>query len=116
MKTDISDDGRLVVVSVEGRLDAASSASFEEAVEALPALEPPRRILIDLTPLEFISSAGLRSFLILGKACRTSGASLAFSSLNAMVADVFKISGFDSMFKIFANRQKALSALEEGDS
>ena len=116
MKTDISDDGGQVVVSVDGRLDAASSASFEEAVEGLPNLSPPRRILVDLAPLEFISSAGLRSFLILGKACRASGASLAFCSLNAMVADVFKISGFDSMFKVFPDRQKALSAWKEGAS
>ena len=109
MKTDISDDGAKVVVSVDGRLDAATSASFEDAVEALPRLAPPRRILFDLASMEFISSAGLRSFLILGKACRASGASLAFCSLNAMVADVFKISGFSSMFKVFADRQKALS-------
>ena len=116
MKTDISDDGGRVVVSVDGRLDAATSASFEEAVEGLPSLTPPRRILVDLSPLEFISSAGLRSFLILGKACRAAGTPLAFCSLNAMVADVFKISGFNSMFKIYPDRQKAFSAWEEGAS
>lgn len=116
MRTDIDDDGGRIIVSVDGRLDAATATAFEEAVEALPSLEPPRRILFDLAPLEFISSAGLRSFLILGKACRASGASLAFCSLNAMVADVFRISGFNTMFKVFPDRQKALSAWEGGAS
>ncbi|MDR2442229.1 MAG: STAS domain-containing protein [Deltaproteobacteria bacterium] len=111
MKIDVIDEGQKVIVTVDGRLDAATAASFDESVQALPGLKPPRTILADLTNLEFISSAGLRSLLTLGKACRASGAQLAFCSLNAMVADVFKISGFTAIFKIYPDRNEAMAAL-----
>jgi anti-anti-sigma factor len=110
MRTDIHDEGPLVVVTASGRLDAATAAVFDEAVMGLPALAPPRRILVDLGLLEFISSAGLRSLLSLGKACRAAGAPLAFCSLSPMVSDVFKISGFNTIFKIYPGRQEALAA------
>jgi anti-sigma B factor antagonist len=108
LKVDIQDGDVLVIVIVEGRLDATNAASFDEAVKDLPVLTPPRRILMDLKGLEFVSSAGLRSFLTLGKACRSSGAQLGFCSLGTLVADVFKISGFVTIFTLFADRQEAL--------
>lgn len=110
MKIDISRGGGPVTVTVAGRLDAASAAAFDSAVEGLPASEPPARILIDLSKLEFISSAGLRCLLTLGKACRASGTPLAFCSLTPMVADVFKISGFTSIFSVFSSSEEALES------
>jgi anti-sigma B factor antagonist len=110
LTVDIQDCTDPVIVNVEGRLDATNAASFDEAVKSLPTLSPPRRILMDLKDLEFVSSAGLRSFLTLGKACRSSGAQLGFCSLRSLVADVFKISGFVTIFSLFADRQEALKA------
>jgi anti-sigma B factor antagonist len=109
LKVDIQDGGDLVIVAVEGRLDATNAAAFDEAVKSLATLSPPRKIIMDLKDLEFVSSAGLRSFLTLGKACRVSGAQLGFCSLRSLVADVFKISGFVTIFSLFADRQEALN-------
>jgi anti-anti-sigma factor len=64
--------------------------------------------------MEFISSAGLRSLLSLAKACKAASSPLSFCSLSPMVADVFKISGLNSVFKIYPDRQSAVKALEEG--
>ena len=113
MRTDIAYEGDVAIASVEGRLDATTAAAFEEAVSPLPKLDPPKSLVVDLKGLQFISSAGLRSILSLGKACRASGASLAFCSLSDMVADVFKISGFMTIFKIYPSREEAMAALAE---
>jgi anti-anti-sigma factor len=116
MKTDFVDDGVQVIATVEGRLDAATAGAFDAAVKDLPSLTPPRSVLFDLGSLEFVSSAGLRSLLTLAKACKASGSKLAFCSLNDMVADVFKISGFTSIFMTYPDRQTALSAIPEEKS
>ncbi|MDR2386537.1 MAG: STAS domain-containing protein [Deltaproteobacteria bacterium] len=113
MKLDIIDEGARVIVNVSGRLEAITVAAFDEIAQSLPGVKPPRSILLDLSRLDFISSAGLRSLLTLGKACRVSGDRLAFCSLNAMVADVFNISGFKQIFKIYPDRNEAFAAWEK---
>ncbi|MDR2367097.1 MAG: STAS domain-containing protein [Deltaproteobacteria bacterium] len=113
MKLDITEEGAKVIVTVSGRLEAITVAAFDETVQPLPGAKPPRSILMDLSQLDFISSAGLRSLLTLGKACRTSGDRLAFCSLNPMVADVFNISGFKQIFKIYADRDEAFAAWDK---
>jgi anti-anti-sigma factor len=113
MKTDVTTENGHVIVALEGRLDATTTTAFDEAVKDLPGSAQSKKILVDLSNLEFISSAGLRSFLSLGKACRASGAQLGFCSLGALVADVFKISGFVSIFSMFADRAEAFKAWSE---
>jgi anti-anti-sigma factor len=113
MKTDFVDDGGRVIATVAGRLDAATAGAFDAAFKDIPGLTPARSVLFDLGSLEFVSSAGLRSLLSLAKALKATGAELAFCSLNDMVADVFRISGFTSIFKTYPDRQTALSSFLE---
>jgi anti-anti-sigma factor len=109
MKWDIRDDGGNRLLLVEGRMDATTSEDFGRAVAGL--LENPGAVLVDLSGLEFISSAGLRSILTLAKTCRKEDRKLAFFALRPMVEDVFKISGFMSILKVFPDRAGALGGL-----
>ncbi|MDR2456355.1 MAG: STAS domain-containing protein [Deltaproteobacteria bacterium] len=114
MRTDVTEEGGKIIVAASGRLDAATAPAFDEALLALPQTTPPKSVLLDLGALEFVSSAGLRSLLTLAKNLKSAGAPLAFCSLSPMVADVFKISGLTSIFKIYPDRGSALAALGEG--
>jgi anti-anti-sigma factor len=106
----ITEEGLVSVVSVSGRMDATTSADFDKAAKDLLA-ENRAKILVDLSGLEFVSSAGLRVLLILGKACQTQNKSLAFCGLNPMVQEIFSISSFDSIFKIYADKGAALEKI-----
>ena len=70
-----------------------------------------KKIVVDLAGIEYISSAGLRVILTMVKASKGAVATLAFCSIQSMVAEVFKISGFSSMLPIYATRDEAVSAL-----
>ena len=70
-----------------------------------------KKIVVDLAGIEYISSAGLRVILTMVKASKGAVATLAFCSMQSMVAEVFKISGFSSMLPIYATRDEAVSAL-----
>ncbi|MGX8718065.1 MAG: STAS domain-containing protein [Desulfovibrio sp.] len=98
------------VTAISGRMDATTVSQFSEECKKL--LESGAgRFIIDLGGLEYISSAGLRGILTMGKACRAKGAALAFCSMQSMVADMFKLSGFTSILNVFPTLEDALAGL-----
>ncbi|WP_298067809.1 STAS domain-containing protein [uncultured Mailhella sp.] len=98
------------VIKVSGRMDATTTPQFNEECQKLLSAGTGR-FIIDLSGLEYISSAGLRGILVMGKACKASGSSLAFCSMQAMVADMFKLSGFTSILNVYASLDEALAAM-----
>ncbi len=99
----------IIVIAMEGRMDAGNAGEFDAAFG--PVLEQgPKELIIDLDKLEYISSAGLRSVLTLIKGAKASGGRLKFCGMRPMVADVFKISGFNTMLSIYDSLEAALAA------
>lgn len=111
MEISVKEEKNWIVVSVVGRLDTVTAANFEK--ECLACLDQGKTSLaLDLSALEYVSSAGLRSILIVGKKAKASGGGLAICGLTGLVQEVFNMSGFDSFFPVHAN----VSSLLEGDS
>jgi anti-anti-sigma factor len=99
-----------VIVSVKGKVDAVTSPAFEKRLSEL--IEQGETVLLlNMSALDYISSAGLRSILATAKQLKTKDGKLIFSGLQGPVKDVFKISGFGSIFKIFETAEEALKQL-----
>lgn len=96
------------VLAVSGRMDAISAPEFETACKDVQS-RGVTTVIADLGQLEYISSAGLRSILTSAKQLKAAGGTLKFCGLTGMVADVFKVSGFLKMFKVYASRDEALA-------
>ncbi len=96
-----------VVVSVKGRMDAVTAPEFDKRVIDLIS-KGEKTFLINLDELDYISSAGLRSILALAKKLKEKEGKLLFAGLKGPVEEVFKISGFSSMFKSFDSEESAL--------
>ena len=101
--------GDIVVIAVSGRMDATSVDQFNE--EWARIAPTGKGFVFDLEGLEYISSAGLRCILTVGKSCMASKSRLAFCCLGSMVSDVFKLSGFNSILRILPTRDEAVAAL-----
>ncbi len=97
------------VVSVSGRIDAITAPDFEKSLEGLIAAGE-KSILINLSGLGYISSAGLRSILSSAKKLKALSGEIMFTGLQGPVEEVFQISGFKSIFKIFSSEAEALDA------
>lgn len=80
-----------------GRLDAAQCAKAEQF---LGAVDGPNTL--DFVNLEYISSAGLGILLKTQKRLVESGAGLKIINVNNHIHDVFRYSGFHSIFEIEA--------------
>ena len=98
------------VTKIAGRMDATTVTEFNDECQKL-LNSGSGRIIIDLEGLEYISSAGLRGILTMGKACKRAGKVLAFCSMQAMVADMFKLSGFTSILKVYPTLDEALAGM-----
>jgi anti-anti-sigma factor len=100
----------VLIVSVKGRIDAVTAPDFEKnLMDFIGAGE--KIFLLDMKQLEYISSAGLRSILAIAKVLKTKEGKLVFAGLQGPVKDVFKISGFGSIFNIFDSEAEALTKI-----
>ncbi|WP_022660314.1 STAS domain-containing protein [Paucidesulfovibrio longus] len=101
--------GDYVVLSVAGRMDALTAGEFEkQCCQCMDAGDA--KIVADMGGVDYISSAGLRSILSAAKKLRGSQGEIRFCGLSGMVNDVFTVSGFAAMFKIFDTAADATKA------
>ncbi|HLF55616.1 MAG TPA: STAS domain-containing protein [Thermoanaerobaculia bacterium] len=97
------------VVAVGGRLDTTSSAEFDRRGQELVAAGSTR-IVLDLSELEYVSSAGLRAVLTTAKSAQAAGGKLAIAGMKGVTKEVFSISGFDSILPTYADVPTALAS------
>ena len=110
MKIHAVREGSAIVMSLQGRLDAVSSAEFETSSSDWIS-KGGNNFLLDFTGLEYISSAGLRSILATSKKLKETQGKIFLTGLHGPVEEVFKISGFLSIFKVFASPEAALKEI-----
>ncbi|MEW9700855.1 STAS domain-containing protein [Paenibacillus sp. SI8] len=103
--------GDVVVLSLEGRLDANTSGSLESGFMKLVE-QGTGKFVFDLQGLDYVSSAGLRSLLVAAKMIKVIQGKLALAHMNEHVKEVFDMSGFSAIFSIYATEADALHAVE----
>lgn len=102
----------VTVMAPEGRLDFGSAAEFQHQLEAtIGGSDKPRGVVIDCTGLSYVSSAGLRSFLVGARAAKSAGTVLVACSLTPSVREVFAISGFSRLIEEYPDRAAALAKI-----
>lgn len=105
-------EGAHLIVGVEGRLDGTNAAEFQAVIEG--SIQPSdRAVIVDMGRVQFIASAGLRTFLVVGRLLQKQNARLVACSLPGPVREVFAISGFSSIVPLYDSRADSLRALED---
>ena len=67
----------------------------------MAAIGKNKKICISFDGIDYISSAGLRVVLMSGKKLTAAGGILALINMPQKIFQVFKMSGFDKILKIF---------------
>jgi anti-anti-sigma factor len=101
------------VVEVSGRIAASESMDLTRRLEAHLSGDSVRGIVLDLSRVDYMSSAGLGTVVWLGKRMREAKRGYAISGLRDRVAQVFKLSGLDRILPIYPDLAAAEAALEE---
>ncbi|MDR6938312.1 MULTISPECIES: STAS domain-containing protein [unclassified Luteibacter] len=91
------------VVWLEGRLDAANYAALDEALRDItPLVDNGGTLVVDLSALEYISSAGLRSLAQLRKSMHDRDARTLLLNPQPQVKKVFEIVKAVPIAEVFA--------------
>ena len=102
-----------VVVRVEGRLDQDTCEIFRSDLMGFvdAAARDGGAIVLDLSPLDYVSSAGLRCFMLASRQAKAQHGKIFVASLQPMVKEIFEISHFNLVFQVFPSVREALGAV-----
>lgn len=100
-------DGDVVICRLSGRFDSSAAAAAEAELGAAATGTP--RLALDLSGLDYISSAGLRVILVLARKVQQASGRLALFGLGPAVREVFAVSAFDTIISIQPNAAAALA-------
>jgi len=99
------------VILIPERLDTKNAPEIEAELRSFSS-GGPKKVVIDLSRTEYISSAGLRILLQLTRDILKTGGGIALCGLKPPVHKIFDMAGFTSIFKICATREDALNLLK----
>ncbi len=109
MKTEVRHEGTATVVAVRESVDALTAPELTRLLSE-QIKGGHRNLVVDLTAVEFMSSAGLRTLLGGVKEARTNGGDLRLASTNPGIDKVLKMSGFNNVARVFTSSGEALAS------
>ncbi len=110
MNIPIERDNGVFIAAPSGRIDGFNAQDFHQTLSGEMSGEDTA-VLVDMSGLNYISSAGLRAILMIAKALWQRKAKFMLCSLSGSIAEVFKMSGFDKIIEIHDSKEAALAKL-----
>jgi anti-anti-sigma factor len=104
-------EGGCKILRASGRIDFESALDFEQQINAM-IQQGGDCFIIELSEVELLSSAGLRVLLSTAKRVSHRDALLGLAAPSQVVCQVFEISHFNLLFKIFPTVAEAIAALK----
>jgi anti-sigma B factor antagonist len=104
-------EGDALVLCVEGDIDLSNVNYFIERLYEASA-NGDRKILLDLTEVEFIDSTVINALYGAAPRIRQYGGDLAIVVSDTPAARVLELSGIDVMYRVAKTRKKALERLD----
>ena len=99
MNTVLTKEGNSFTIKIVGRFTTDEAPGFLKAIEPATS-EKGAALVVDAAELEFISSAGIRCFIMLLKSCEANGSSLTLRSLTPQIKDIFSLTALIDKFNI----------------
>ena len=109
MNVQVASSADFKIVSVEGRVDTTNANEFEKVM--MEVIDGGcSKIILNCAGLNYISSSGLRIFLIVQKKMMAVKGVFRLCNMQPGIREIFEISGFTSIFSIFADQDAAIKA------
>lgn len=97
------------VVEIVGEIDGKTAPEAQRTILSL--IEPGGKILLDMTQVTFMSSAGLRVLLATYRQVTSSKGQVVLVALSAEIEDTMSLTGFMRFFSVYDDVDSALAAL-----
>lgn len=98
MQVDIRDDGGIVYIEPNGDIDGKTAPEFHDAM--LKLVLPRARIVLNMERVAFMSSAGLRSMLLIYREAKSKDAKIVLAGVNSDIRKSMSATGFLPFFVV----------------
>ena len=99
------------MVSVQGRVDSATAPQFSKALDAVLKRDI-YKIVVDMSGLEYMSSAGFRALLAAQRACkRYNRGEVVLAAVPDRIREALDLAGFTELFKSYDDPLDAVGSL-----
>jgi N-acetylglucosaminyldiphosphoundecaprenol N-acetyl-beta-D-mannosaminyltransferase len=92
---------KTVVLAMPRRLDASTAPAMQE--EALAALAPHTRVILDFAQTTFLASAGMAAMILLNRRAQAAGGELRMAGCAGDVLRTLKLTRLDAALALFAD-------------
>ena len=99
MKIEAKDTNNVKVVTIDGRIDGQTAQEVENGLMAV--VEADKSIVLDMSKVPFMTSAGLRSLLAFYRNASAAKCRIALVGMSPEIKDVMTITGFLGFFKVY---------------
>jgi len=114
MEISIKNVDRVTVIDLAGEIDGKSAPLAQQQI--VPTLQSGAKLLLDMSKVPYMSSAGLRLMLLLYRQMANLNGSIALVGLSDEIRDTMEATGFLGYFTTCATVDEALAALQAGEA
>ena len=93
----VTPEGTVLNVSIDGRIDATNAEEFRDTISA--DLKRVNVLTLDFQNVDYISSVGIRSLLLLFKQLRRQDGRMEIININEQVREILKLIGLMEFIK-----------------
>ncbi len=109
METTISEMRRVTLVEVSGRVDSTNAVQLGETLNS--QIDAGRlQLVVDLSAVEYMSSAGLREMVAALKKVRNLNGDMRIATPSERVKEVLDLAGLSAIFQIFPTQVEAVGS------
>lgn len=106
MNVNIKTDGNIVIISIEGSIDSKTAGDLQSQI--MEKVSETNNVLLDLTKVDYVSSAGLRVLLMIYRQIKSKNGKVILVGVSEEIRDVMSMTGFINFFEITNNINNAL--------
>lgn len=110
MEITTKDIETIKIIELVGEIDTKTAPLITEKV--LSFVQPDSKLLIDMSQVEYMSSAGLRMLLSLYRTATAKDAKLALTGLSEDLQDTMSITGFLDFFTTYDTVESGIQTLK----
>ena len=109
MEINVSEMKRVQLFEVIGRVDSTNASELGAALDRA-ADEGRTSMVLDLSGVEYMSSAGLREMVRVLKRVKRGGGDLRIANPSERVKEVLELAGLDTIFEIYPTQVEAVGS------
>jgi anti-sigma B factor antagonist len=109
MEINVKSSGQVTVVEISGDINSNTAPQAQERI--LPLVQPESKILLDMSGVEYMSSAGLRMLLSVYRQISRGDGGIVLVGLSEEIKDTMSVTGFLNFFTTRDTMDEGLQAL-----